>query len=54
MIETLIVNALLCVPVIVQSDDAAFHAAAAGAGPVSGEVEAEDGGIQGGVRGGGG
>jgi hypothetical protein len=31
MIETVIVNALLCAPVIVWNDDAAFHAAAASA-----------------------
>ena len=42
MIEKKIANALLCIQVIVINDDAAFHAAATCAGPVSGEGEAEE------------
>ena len=42
MIEKVIVNALLCIQVIVINDDAAFHAAATCAGPYSGEGEAEE------------
>ena len=42
MIEKTIVNALLCIQVIVINDDAAFHAAATCAGPYSGEWLTEE------------
>ena len=42
MIEKKIVNALLCIQVIVINDDAAFHAAATCAGPYSVEWLAEE------------
>ena len=42
MIEKKIINALLCIQVIVINDDAAFHAAATCAGPYSVEWLAEE------------
>ena len=42
MIEKKIINALLCIQVIVMNDDAAFHAAATCAGPYNVEWLAEE------------
>ena len=42
MLEKKIINALLCIQAIVINDDAAFHAAATGAGPYNVEWLAEE------------